>query len=134
VSANGSDRLLPTVRVDAGAIVGEHPWSALSANLLLPADLLADEGFSPTGVTNGASRIGRSFWALIPGQQQVPPGVVTVPTRPAVGRRQLDRMVIRWDLSQPVPPEEFGYFGDGPPTSPDRGFEHGPGNTIDVDS
>jgi len=134
VSASGSDRLLPMVRVDAGAIVGEHPWSALSANLLLPADLLADEGFSPTGVTNGASRIGRSFWALIPGQQQVPPGVVTVPTRPAVGRRQLDRMVIRWDLSQPVPPEEFGYFGDGPPTSPDRGFEHGPGNTIDVDS
>jgi hypothetical protein len=114
VSTEGSDRLLPTVRVDAGAIAGEHPWSVLTGHLMVPADLLADEGFSATGVTNRASQIVRTFWALAP-EQPVPQYGDAVPTQPVLGRHQLDRMVIRWDLSRPVPPDEFAYFGGAAP-------------------
>ena len=114
VGAEGQDRLLPTVRVDAGAIAGEHPWSVLTGHLMVPADLLADEGFSATGVTNRASQIVRTFWALAP-QQPVPQYGEPVPTQPVLGRHQLDRMVVRWDLSRPVPPDEFSYFGGAAP-------------------
>jgi hypothetical protein len=122
--------LLPTVRIDAGAIARDQSWEQLTAELLTPTDLMAHEGFSATGVTNRSSTVARSFLAVVPTDEQRPP-FVPIPTTAVAGREQLDRLVVRWDLSRPVPLDDLSYFGDTDP-GPNVDLDHG--SIIDVRS
>ncbi len=124
------DRLLPTVRVDAGAMHSDESWDALTTDLFTPPDQLSYEGFSDTGVTNRAPTIGRTFLAadLAPGRDAP---FTALPVVPGSDRHQLDRLVVRWDLSQPVSLDELTYFatGDDELPTPSSGDE-----IIDVES
>jgi len=122
------DRLLPSVRVDAGAVQREESWNQLTVDLFSAPGQLAYEGFSATGVTNRAPTVGRSFLAA----QPAPPpgsGFHGLPVVSGADRRQLDRLVVRWDLSQPVSAEDLTFFG-----GEQREPEPGPEQIIDVQS
>ncbi|MBM9476491.1 hypothetical protein JL107_08565 [Nakamurella flavida] len=109
-SGTASDRLLSLVRVDAGAMRGDHDWASVAAPLTQPVDQLAHEGFSATGITNGSSRVARTFLAAYPAP--VREGFTTMAVPPSLGRHQLDRTVIRLDLSRPVPLDDLASFGE----------------------
>ncbi len=104
------DRLLPSVRVDAGAVQRTGSWEELTGDLFTPPGELAHEGFSPTGVTNRAPAVSRSFLAADPGPA-AGAGFIGLQVEPGADRHQLDRLVVRWDLSQPVSLEDLTYFG-----------------------
>lgn len=124
------DRLLPTVRVDAGAMHRDESWDALTADLFTPPSQLAYEGFSNTGVTNQSPTVGRSFLAADVAADPRS-GFVALPVAPGVDRHQLDRLVVRWDLSHPVTIEELTYFSAAPD---EPQADDGPVSMIDVDA
>ncbi|MEP6559464.1 MAG: hypothetical protein ABJD68_00105 [Nakamurella sp.] len=111
--AGVQDRLLPSVRVDAGAMQQTESWQDLTVDLFSPPGQLAYEGFSSTGVTNRSPTIIRSFLASDPAPT-AGSGLVGLPVAAGADRHQLDRLVVRWDLSQPASLEELTYFGAGP--------------------
>lgn len=123
-----SQQLLPEVRVDAGAIRSEQSWSAMTGALLAPKAQLSYDGFSSIGITNGSPTIGRTLLAT-DGSAPVGPPMVVLPTAPTSGRHQLDRFIVRWDLTHPVPPEDLTYFGSAGTQPGDPG---GPQPIIDV--
>ncbi|MET0965995.1 MAG: hypothetical protein ABWZ02_06340 [Nakamurella sp.] len=108
--AGVQDRLLPSVRVDAGAMQRTDSWQELTNDLFNPPTQLAYEGFSATGVTNRSPTVGRSFLAADPALT-ARAGLLGMPVAPGADRHQLDRLVVRWDLSQPAALEDLTYFG-----------------------
>lgn len=132
--AGMGELLLPSVRVEAGAIRSEQSWSGMAGALLAPKDQLSYDGFSPSGITNLAPAVGRSLLATDSSAALAPP-LVALPTTPTDGRHQLDRFIVRWDLTHPAIPEDLTYFGsaDGEPArDPQGGPPAGP--IIDVRS
>lgn len=129
-SSGMGDRLLPAVRVEAGAIRSEQSWAAMTDALLTPQGQLSYDGFSPTGITNRAPAVGRSFLAT-DSSATVSPPLFALPTAPTQGRHQLDRFIVRWDLTHPVAPEELTYFT---PASADTGGVGAGEQIIDVRS
>ncbi|WP_420124388.1 hypothetical protein [Nakamurella sp.] len=121
-------QLLPEVRVDAGAIRSEQSWSAMTEALLAPKDQLSYDGFSSIGITNGSPTVGRTLLAT-DGSTPVGPPMLALPTAPTSGRHQLDRFIVRWDLTHPVPPEDLTYFGAA---AAEPGGPNGPHPIIDV--
>ena len=112
-AAGVHDRLLPSVRVEAGAVRRDQSWEALTAELFTPPGQLAYEGFSATGVTNRCPTVGRSYLAVDPAPGPASP-FQALPVAAGADRHQLDRLVVRWDLSQPVSLEDLTFFGTEP--------------------
>ena len=110
-AADWEDRLLPNVTVRAGATAGGGTWSEMAVGLANAPAQLSNGGYSATGVMNGANLVDRTFLAVDRTPQDAGRALM-LPMRPFADRHQLDRVMIRWDLSQAVSPDSFSYFAD----------------------
>jgi hypothetical protein len=117
--AGMGELLLPAVHVEAGAIRSEQSWAGMAGSLLAPKDQLSYDGFSPSGTTNLAPTVGRSLLATDSSAALASP-LIALPTTATDGRHQLDRFIVRWDLTHPVSPEDLTYFGSADGDQPAR--------------
>ena len=123
------DRLLPVVTVQAGSTTSSGTWSQMAADLCDATAQLSNGGYSATGVMARANVVDRTFMAM-DRTQHAPGREVVLPIRPFSDRNQLDRVLIRWDLSHPVTPDSFSYFAEEP--GDDR--HHWDDTGLDVDA
>jgi hypothetical protein len=100
--------MLPSVRIDAGAIRTEQSWQDLTRELLRRTDELPHDGYSDSGVMNRASAVSRSYLGAHPTPWHE--NLALLRLAPSSGRHLLDRTVIRWDLSRSTSVSDLTYF------------------------
>lgn len=110
--------LAGSVSVTAGAVPGlaEPSVTDFVQPLLEPATQLARTGYTPIGLTDGATAIKKSVVASV--GLAVPSTLEKLRTSPLAGSHALDRIVVRIDLSEPHETEKLSWFTDPIPRGP----------------